>query len=294
MTSAGRELRLATRRLRAAEVDRPAADARLLLADSLGVGLAALVAAPDRAVDPERAAAYRRRIDRRCAREPVSRILGRREFWSLDFRLNESVLDPRPDSETVVEAVLSWRPDRTARLRILDFGAGSGCLLCALLHEYPAASGLGIDRAPGAVRAARANAAALGLAGRARFLCADWAGWAASRPGADRYDLIVANPPYLRRGEIDRLAPEVASFDPRAALDGGADGLDAWRSLAPAAAAALDDGGAAFVEIGAGQAGAVAAIMARSGLEAFAERADLGGVLRCLALRKPHAAGAGK
>lgn len=291
MTSAGRELRLATRRLRAAEVDRPAADARLLLADSLGVGRAALIAAPDRALDPEQAAAYRRRIDRRCAREPVSRILGRREFWSLDFRLDPAVFDPRPDSETVVEAALAWRPDRAARLRILDFGTGSGCLLCALLHEYPAAEGLGVDRARNAVEAARANAAALGLAGRARFLRADWAGQGF---GAGRYDLIVANPPYLRRGEIDRLAPEVAAFDPRAALDGGADGLDAWRSLAPAAAAALEEDGAAFVEIGAGQAGAVAAIMARSGLEAFAERADLGGVLRCLALRKPRAAGAGK
>lgn len=291
MTSAGRELRLATQRLRAAGVDRPAADARLLLADSLGVGRAALTAAPDRALDPGRAAAYRRRIDRRCAREPVSRILGRREFWSLDFRLDPAVFDPRPDSETVVEAALAWRPDRSARLRILDFGTGSGCLLCALLHEYPAAEGLGVDRARGAVEAARANAAALGLAGRARFLCADWAD---RRASAGRYDLVVANPPYLRRDEIDRLAPEVAAFDPRAALDGGADGLDAWRSLAPAAAAALDGDGAAFVEIGAGQAGAVAAIMARSGLEAFAERADLGGVLRCLALRKPRAAGAGK
>ena len=282
MTAAATALSEAAGRLRLAGVERAEADARLLLCASLGIARAGLIAAPERRLDDAQAAAYRARIVRRCAREPVSRILGRREFWSLEFALDPATFDPRPDSETVIEAVLAWRPDRAAALRILDLGTGSGCLLCALLSEYPAAAGIGTDRAPGAVGTAGANAARLGLADRARFVCANWEDAVA----AGRFDVIVANPPYIPRAAIDGLAPEVASFDPRAALDGGEDGLDAYRAVAPRLRRRLARGGAAFVEIGQGQAGPVAAIMVARGLERFVETADLGGIVRCLGLRE--------
>ncbi len=283
MIPAAEEMRRAAARLKAAGIDRPAAEARLLLAESLGTTREALIAEPARGVDDDGRARFRGWIDRRCAREPVSRIVGRREFWSLEFRLARAVLDPRPDSETLIEAALAWQPDRRAELRLLDLGTGSGCLLCSLLREYPRATGFGIDRSAAAVETATANAAALGLAGRARLRCADWNdGSAAAGP----FDLIVANPPYVRRGDIDRLEPDVALFDPRDALDGGIDGLDGYRGLAPAIARALAPAGVAFVEVGRGQAGAAAAIMAEAGLECFVRRADLAGTFRCIALRR--------
>ncbi len=290
MIAASTAMSQAARRLRAAGVERAEADARLLLCASLGIGRAGLIAAPERCLDDDQAAVYRARIDRRCGREPVSRILGAREFWSLDFALNPATLDPRPDSETLIEAVLAWQPDRAAALRILDLGTGSGCLLCALLSEFPAAAGVGTDRAAGAVGMARVNAAALGLADRARFVCTNWEDAVA----AGRFDLIVANPPYIPRAAIDGLAPEVALFDPRAALDGGVDGLDAYGALAPRMHRRLARGGAAFVEIAQGQAGPVGAVMAACGLERFVEMADLGGIVRCLGLCKADASTLGK
>ena len=290
MIEAAAALGEAAARLRRAGVERAEADARLLLCASLGIPRAALITAPDRRLDDRQAAAYRMRILRRCRREPVSRILGRREFWSLDFALDRATFDPRSDSETVIEAVLAWRPDRSTGLRILDLGTGSGCLLCALLREYPTATGVGTDRACGAIRMAAANAARLGLAARSRFVCTNWE----DAIGAARFDLIVANPPYIPRAAIDGLAPEVALFDPRAALDGGDDGLDAYRAVAPAIHRRLARGGAAFVEIGQDQADPVAAIMAAGGLERFAEAPDLSGRIRCLGLREARRAAVGQ
>ena len=214
---------------------------------------------------------------RRAGREPVSRILGEREFWSLRFSLAPDTLDPRPDSETVVEAALDWCGERPGPLRVLDLGTGTGCLLLAVLESRPEATGIGTDIAAGAVAEAARNAAALGLSDRASFRRADW-----DAGIAGRFDLILSNPPYIPTPEIGGLEPEVTSWDPKAALDGGADGLDAYRRIAPAAAGRLAPGGAAFLEIGAGQEEPVEAIMAAEGFSRFVRKADLGGNVRCL------------
>ncbi len=277
----------AAARLGAAGVPDARTDVRLLAGQALGLDRAGVLAARDRPLT----ASERDRIDvlvaRRAAREPVSRILGRREFWSLDFALSPATLDPRPDSETVVAAALGLVPDRRAPLRLLDLGTGTGCLLLALLSELPAAWGLGIDRAEAAVRTARDNARRLGLADRAAFLVGDWAAALHASGGetGGGFDLIVANPPYVTADEIDQLAPEVARFDPPAALDGGADGLAAYRALAGAVPGLLAPEGAVVLEVGDGQAAAVTSVMAAAGLRAAAPCRDLGGKLRCVILR---------
>jgi release factor glutamine methyltransferase len=255
----------AARELREIGVEDARREARLLLehcAGGAGAELAAL-------------------IERRRNREPVSQILGQWEFWSLPFFVTSATLTPRPDTETLVQAALDLTPDRAASLRLLDLGTGSGCLLLALLHELPAARGLGIDQSPEALAVARRNAEALGLAGRADFALGDWAAGIAGS-----FDLIVSNPPYIPHDEIPRLMPEVSQHEPRLALDGGADGLDCYRALAPQIAARLAPGGYALLEVGAGQAPAVVAILAAAGLQPAGVRADLAGRERCVKVRK--------
>ena len=219
-------------------------------------------------------------IERRRNREPVSQILGQWEFWSLPFYVTAATLTPRPDTETLVQAALDLLPDRGATLRLLDLGTGSGCLLLALLHELPAARGLGIDRSPEALAIAERNASALGLAERAQFALGDWAGGLSGS-----FDLIVSNPPYIPRDEIPSLMPEVSRHEPRIALDGGVDGLDCYRQLAPQIAARLAPGGLALLEVGQAQAEDAAAILAAAGLEPAGVRADLGGRKRCVIFR---------
>lgn len=248
--------------LRAAGVDEPERDARLLQKYF-----------PD-------AADFDAALARRRAREPMSHILGVREFWSLDFVVTRACLDPRPDSETLVEAVLAKIPDRGRPWRILDLGTGSGCLLLALLSELPRATGLGIDSSPAALGVALANAQRLGLAARAQFAERDW-----THGIEGIFDVIVANPPYIPSGEIDALAPEVARYEPRAALDGGADGLAAYLAIVPALPRHLAEGGFAAVEVGAGRAGLVAEMARGVGLDVTI-RPDLARRERCLVLEK--------
>jgi release factor glutamine methyltransferase len=251
-------------------------EARLVVAAALGVDPAQLLGWPERAVAEEAHRRAREFVRRRAAGEPLSRLRGTREFWGLSFELSPETLDPRPDSETIVAAALEAVPDRAARLRVLDFGTGTGCLLLALLSELPNAHGIGLDRAPGAARTARRNAAALGLASRASFLVGDWA---AAISG--RFDLIVSNPPYIARGDIAGLAPEV-QHDPLLALDGGSDALDAYRRLAPEIARLI--GGTAVLELGAGQAGSVGSIMRDAGLDVRGTRPDIHDLERALIL----------
>jgi release factor glutamine methyltransferase len=255
-------------------------EARLLAAAATGLSQAALIADPSRAlaaVDAERLDRFARR---RTAREPLSRILGRREFWSLSFALGPETLDPRPDSETLIEAALAWVGQRQNHpWRVLDLGTGTGCLLLALLSELPAAEGLGIDISPAAVAVADGNAAALCLARRARFGAGDW--------GAgikDRFDILLCNPPYIPAAEIAGLAPEVARYDPPRALAGGADGLEAYRRLARDLPALLAPGARAFIELGAGQLLAVQALFQGAGLRVMGHRRDLADIPRCLDL----------
>lgn len=280
----GEAVAAAAGRLAGAGIEDARRDARLLICRLLGAGPELLLARPERALSPEEAARIEAAVARRVAREPVSRILGEREFWSLPFGLNAATLDPRPDSETLVAAVLAALPDRAAPLTLLDLGTGSGCLLLALLSELPNATGCGIDISAAAVEQAAANAARLGLAGRARFLCHSWAGGLAI--AAAGWDVVVSNPPYIASGEIAGLDPEVAAYDPPAALDGGADGLAAYRALIPAAAEVLRPGGLVALEIGRRQAAAVEALLGEAGLAVLERARDLAGVERCLLAAK--------
>jgi release factor glutamine methyltransferase len=272
----------AAARLAAHGVESPRRDARLLVSLAAALDDATVLGYPERPLAPEAEQTLVRLLARRLAREPVSRIAGRREFWSLDFELSAETLDPRPDSETVVAAALERIADRGARLRMLDLGTGTGCLLLALLSELPAAMGVGVDLLPGAAAVARRNAASMGLKSRA-FFCAGR--WGTALGG--RFDVVVANPPYIPSAAIPALQPEVARFDPRAALDGGGDGLDAYRALAPDLARLLAPGGFACLEVGAGQADAAAAIFIRAGLDDNGRNCDLGGIERCIALARP-------
>ncbi len=275
--SVGAWLTWATQQLGDAEVAEPRRDARLLLGFAAGLDSADLVARPERPLDAAGAAAFRTAVSRRQRREPISRILGQREFWSLDFALGPATLDPRPDSETLIEAALESVADRHGAWRLLDLGCGSGCLLGALLVELPRAFGVGIDLSQAALLLARDNAAALGLAGRAVFAAMDW-----STGLAGRFDVIVCNPPYVPSATIADLQPEVRCWDPGLALDGGADGLAAYRRLVPKLPGLLAGGGRAVIEIAADQAGAVAALLRQAGLAPGAPRRDLAGRPRCL------------
>jgi len=270
--------------LRAAGIESARLDARILAGAAWGLGRDQLLCRADDPVGAEALERFDALLARRLAREPVSRILGRREFWSLDFGLSAETLDPRPDSETVIEAALDALGGRP-EIDILDLGTGTGCLLLALLSELPAARGLGLDLSAGAVTVATANAARLDLAGRARFECRDWRDGLGGRLTPAHFGLVVANPPYIPRGEIAGLAPEVARFEPAAALDGGADGLDAYRCLALQLPGLLIPGGNAVFEVGAGQAAAVSALLDAAGLTVSDLRRDLAGIERCVIAR---------
>lgn len=266
-------------RLAAAGVPEPRREARLLLAHALGVETAVVLGYPERPVGD--ASRFEELIERRAAREPLSHLTGHREFWSLDFTVTPDTLDPRPDSETVVEAALKRFSGRAAPASILDLGAGTGCLLLALLHELPDAAGVGVDILPAAVEVARGNAEKLGLGGRARFFVGDW-GAALAGP----FELIVANPPYIPTGEIAGLQREVAQYEPRRALDGGPDGLEGYRGLAGDVGRLLAPGGTAILEFGVGQADDVGHILEAAGLPVEEFAADLSGASRCAICRK--------
>ncbi len=236
---------------------------------------------PERELSPAEDAALGALLARRKARVPTAYLLGEREFWSLPLRVSPDTLIPRPDSETVVELALASLRDRSAPCSVLDLGTGSGCLLLALLSELRNAWGVGVDLSARALTVARDNAARLGYAERARFVCGDWGGAVVGR-----FDLIVVNPPYVGAEAFAALAPEVAACAPRLALLSGADALACYRAVAPDVARLMAPGATAVVEVGAGQADGVAAIVADNGLVEAARRRDLGGVERCLALRR--------
>jgi release factor glutamine methyltransferase len=281
MPDLGALLRQATEQLAAAGVADARRDAGLLVGHALGRDRSWVLAHPDHAPSAGACAEIDRLVARRAAREPMSRIFGRREFWSLDFALDPSTLDPRPDSESLVAAALDHLQPPERRWRVLDLGTGTGCLLLAVLAERPNAVGLGVDRVPAAAAQARRNAAQLGLAERARFMVGDWA-----QAIGIRFDLVLCNPPYVRSGEVARLEPEVACWDPVAALAGGADGLDAYRRILPELDRLLSPAGAAVLEIGCDQAAAVSAMAEAMGLEKPRISADLAGRPRCIVMEK--------
>ncbi|ACJ00011.1 peptide chain release factor N(5)-glutamine methyltransferase [Rhodospirillum centenum] len=267
-------LREAAARLAAAGVDSPRLDAEYLAEAAFGLPRAALRRHGTDSPEAAAASRFAALVARRAAREPLQRLLGSWEFWGLDLTLAPDTLIPRPDTETVVEAVLRRRPDRTAPLRLLDLGTGSGAILLALLSEYPRATGLGVDLSPAAAATAALNARRLGLSGRARFLAGSWA---AALGEAARFDVVVGNPPYIPDDEIDGLEPEVARHEPRRALAGGADGLDCYRAIAAELPRLLLPGGLAVLEHGADQASAVAALLEAAGLGPVGTVRDLAG-----------------
>ncbi len=261
--------------LKNAEIESPRREARLLLAHAIDQSFEWIVAHPE--ADCRVADIYDDFIDRRRAHEPFSHIVGTREFWSLPFRVSADVLDPRADSETLVSAALACFPAREGPLRVLDLGTGSGCLLLSFLHERPRAMGIGVDRATGALVVARENARDLGLAKRAQFLCADWA-----QGLSGCFDLILANPPYIPAADIAGLSPEVSRYEPRGALDGGADGLDCYRAIAAQLPTVAGAGTQVILEFGIGQGPAVSHIFEASGFSQIEVTPDLAGLPRCL------------
>lgn len=280
-------LRRAAQSLRDAGLDDPAAEARWLIAAAARIAPVELVVAANRPLDPGLAARIEDFIRRRSAREPLSRILGQREFYGRDFLLSEGTLDPRPDTETLIDLALeicAALPPRDRPLEILDIGTGTGAILLTLLAELKTARGIGIDISEDALNTARANAARLGLEEQASFAFCDL------RAGVDtlgprRFDLIVSNPPYIASEEIPQLQPEVRLHDPVAALDGGVDGLDFYRLLAGANAALAPVGWLAF-EVGVGQAKDVTALLTEAAPGAIVrKRMDLAGHTRVVAVQ---------
>lgn len=275
---------------RQANLDSPELDARLLVGHALGLDQTQLTIEGSRKLGDDAAPALTALASRRLDREPVARILGVKEFWGLPLRLNAATLVPRPETETVVEAALAaidplnqgLGGPRSRALRIADLGTGSGALLLALLSELPNASGIGTDVSREALAAAQDNARRLGLLARAEFTACDF--------GAElieRFDLVVSNPPYIASGDIAMLAPEV-QYDPRRALDGGADGLACYRTIAGQAAELLKPDGHLVVELGIGQESAVAELFRAAGLATSPARPDLSGIPRALHAMLPQ------
>jgi len=267
--------------LAAAGIDTARLDARVLTAHVLGREASFVLTHPDAVLSAAEQDAARRLIARRAAHEPVSRILGEKEFWSLAFRVTEATLTPRPETETLVEDALARIRENGREgeaLRLLDLGTGTGCLLLAVMSELPRATGLGIDISAEAVAVAADNARKLGLDDRARFQVGDWAAGLAGP-----FDVILSNPPYIAEADRGMLPPEVLGFDPHGALFAGARGLDAYAAIAPQAARLLAPDGIVLVELGRGQDADVAAIFRRAGLVPDGTRADLAGILRSFA-----------
>jgi release factor glutamine methyltransferase len=278
--------RMLAARLRTSAIDSAELDARILVGAVLGLDLTRTIAAANRLLTSHESTRLEDFTRRRLAGEPVARILGLREFWGLPLQLSAATLVPRPDTETVVELALEMlrASQRSGRpLRIADLGTGSGAILLALLSERPDAFGYGTDISVEALRTAHNNAVDLGLASRAAFVACDYAAAL-----SDPFDLIVSNPPYIRSADIAGLATEVRDHDPLRALDGGADGLDAYRALIPQAARLLAPGGVLAVEVGEGQSADVERLMAAAGLTLEGPpKADLAGIRRAVAGRKP-------
>jgi release factor glutamine methyltransferase len=274
--------RALTARFKSGAIESAELDARILIGAVLGLDLTGMIVAANRSVTADEAMRLEQFARRRVAGEPVARILGHKEFWGLPFKLSAATLVPRPDTETVVELALDMRRGESHRdgpVRIADIGTGSGAILLALLSEWPDGWGVGTDISVAALQTARANAAGLALAPRAAFVACDYA---AALSGS--FDLMVSNPPYIRSAEIAGLATEVRDHDPLGALDGGADGLDAYRVLIPQAARLLAPGGGLVVEVGHGQSGDVQELMAAAGLtQQRPAKTDLAGIRRAVA-----------
>jgi len=280
----GQAQRVCVPLLKDAGIDAPVFEARVLLGFVLGGGPERVLADRDEQLTSVQAQALAEALAQRCRRVPMAQIVGVREFWSLAFKVTSDTLTPRPDTETLVEAVVDHclHPPK----RILDLGTGTGCIVLALLSEWPSAVGIGVDASSDALKVAEENSRTLGLAERVAFVSADWTGPDWTRALGAPFDVVVSNPPYIPALDIEALEPDVRDFEPRAALDGGEDGLDAYRAIVAELPALLAPGGLVGFEIGIGQADEVAALLKGAGLGVVDRRADLGGITRVVLARK--------
>ena len=284
MTAKDALLRQATNDLQKAGIEDPRREAWLLLGWATGRDLAGLFSLT--AVSGVDANRFEQAVTRRVAREPLAFIVGETGFWTLDFHTTPDTLIPRGDSEALIEALLAVRPDHGAPLKMLDLGTGTGCLLLSALSEYPRAWGVGVDLSAGAAALARRNAVRNGLQDRSCFLAGNW-----DSALAGRFDVVISNPPYIESADVPDLMPEVSHYEPARALDGGQDGLDAYRLLCQALRSRLVPGGHAILEMGLGQIDAVSAIGRANGLQEVARQNDLGGIARALVLQWPENSG---
>ncbi|HYD17153.1 MAG TPA: peptide chain release factor N(5)-glutamine methyltransferase [Patescibacteria group bacterium] len=281
MTTISEFISAARLELTASNIENPETDIRLLVQHATGMSHAKLASNLNQLLSDAQLKSLNDMIARRAKREPVSRIIGSRGFWKSDFRLSPQTLDPRPDSETLIEAAIKFAEPKPAR--ILDLGTGTGCLLLSLLQEFPNATGLGVDIAAGAVATARENAQALKLDARAEFKTADWNDW----QGTEQFDLFISNPPYIAPDEMPALEPEVTQYDPVTALVGGADGLECYRAIAALLPRIAKTGALVVLEIGHAQAEAVKSILDLSGAAVIQTLTDLSGSDRAVVAKMP-------
>lgn len=254
-------------------------DAQLLLAHVLGKTREFVISRPEHILSTQEILDYESLIKRRQNREPLAKIIGKKEFWSMEFLVNSATLDPRPDSETIIEAVLEIFPEKGKEIKLIDFGTGSGCLLLTILSEYPNSLGIGVDINRDTLDVAVKNAEKLGLAKRSEFILN---GWAEGMEG--KFDLIISNPPYIKNSDIKELEPEVSAHEPYMALAGGEDGLDCYRLLASQINNLLKQDGYLILEFGMGQENSVKEIFENSGFRFVSFKNDLAGTTRCVVL----------
>ena len=276
-------LLIAKELLSLAAIETPILDARILLGFILGTPKERFYGLEDKLLDETELNSYEKIIKRRCEREPISRILGQRDFWSLTLKLNPSSLDPRPDSETLIEAITKHVPNKNSRLNIIDLGTGTGCLLLAALKELPNSSGVGVDISDNCIKIAKENAHYNSLSNRTTFLTSDW-----TQKITGKFDIILCNPPYIKETEIKDLEPEVKNFDPYMALNGGPDGLYCYKVIARQFAQILMTNGLIFLELGHKQKVSVVKIMKAGGLQTLHTEKDIGNKDRCIVLSHDH------
>lgn len=274
-------LQEAAAKLQTAGVESATLDARLLMEHTLQISREELLMCMEKSISPEQEQVFKKLVDERTQRRPIAQIIGKREFWGREFMVSAATLDPRPDSETLIEVVLERIENRNAPLKLLDLGTGTGCLLLSLLAELPQASGVAVDFSDAALVIAAQNSTKLGVADRVTLLKSRW---------LDKvegiFDVVISNPPYIKSADIVALAPEVAKFEPHLALDGGEDGLDCYREIINGLPKILAKNGFAALEIGVGQEADIEKIAAENGLNLVASKKDLGGIIRCLILQQ--------
>ncbi|MDB2415008.1 peptide chain release factor N(5)-glutamine methyltransferase [Rickettsiales bacterium] len=277
MSNIGQVLKSAKELLNKASITSYAIDAELILMHVLDISRERIIGYPETEISDDKKNEFEEMLRRRINREPISHIIGKREFWGMEFKVTNKTLDPRPDSETIIEAVLDNIKDRNKDLKILDLGTGTGCLLLSVLSEYKNAQGVGIDISYDAIKVANYNSIKLGLAKRVGFVVGMWA------EAIDcNFDVIISNPPYIRCNDIEHLQAEVSKYEPISALDGGEDGFSCYRQIAPYIRKMLNPAGIAVIEHGIGQESEITKILVNSGFESVNYRSDLSGISRCI------------